>query len=116
MTSGAAAGMTSATDSCAAFRFAPERWEAALREDGRESENGELLAEGLVRCGTLEGRTRDEVRALLGSPHRKDPKRLGVGRRGTSDVLGPGDEATLTVDFGLDERAGSAGMNHPDWS
>jgi hypothetical protein len=57
----AAAYLNTTNFQCAAFRFDRDRW---LKGTG---DTRERLAEGLVDCGRLLGKSREEVNALLGS-------------------------------------------------
>jgi hypothetical protein len=99
---------------CRDFRFDPERWQRALAspDDDRESAPSERLAAAVVRCRTVAGATRDEVRAALGEP-------THVGARGwtwavglTNDGIGPGDTQELSVRFAPDGRVRAAELTY----
>lgn len=66
----ATAVVSQGADGCDGFQLDGERWRAAVRGDG--SDDGERMARAIARCGSLDGLTRAEVRALLGPPHERE--------------------------------------------
>jgi hypothetical protein len=55
---------------CGTFRFSPRVWappEAADAPEGKRSRR-QRLADGLVACNMLDGKTKPQVHALLGPP------------------------------------------------
>lgn len=85
---------------CGRFRFDRERWLADVPRGG--SDETLTIAAALVRCDSLDGATRAEVRELLGRPHRGAPPsrtnwRWSVGT--VNDAIGPGDGEELRVTF-----------------
>ena len=89
---------------CSEFEFDPEAWRRAAKEDptGRVTDR-ERLAQGLLKCRTLDGLNRARVHAMLGR---------GSGRLGkekylvgwVNDQIGPGDGLSLTVRYDRDDR------------
>jgi hypothetical protein len=102
----AGAVVSASADDCGGFRFSPERWRQAIdRGGGREEDEAVALADALVRCRTLDGRTRADVRRLLGRPHRSSPSTWTWSIGWVNDFLGPGDAEALSVRFGGRGRA-----------
>lgn len=99
----AAVAVTVTGDGCDDFRPASNGWRAALEVEDQPGEvsDAERIAEAIVRCGTLRGKTRDEVRRLLGRPSDTGRTwRWGIGT--TNDGIGPGDGQDLIVSFSGD--------------
>ena len=100
--------------SCADARLDRATWRAALRDDRhRTVTDGERISAAIVDCGLLDGRSRDEVRRLLGPPYPEgmDPWSWLVGW--VNDGLGPGDGQELTVHFDGDGRVTRATLTYP---
>ncbi|MEK6326775.1 MAG: hypothetical protein AABM66_04505 [Actinomycetota bacterium] len=73
---------------CAAFSFDGDRWKS----------NRERVAESLVECETLIGKTRVEVREMLGPGGSKGrTEQLDAGW--VSDAIGPGDGQLLIINY-----------------
>ena len=112
---GAAGAVAVGVYSCEDFRFDRSRWEAALdRPDSpRQTSEAERLAHAVIRCRTVDGATRAQVRRLLGGAQR-DTRRTWewfVGE--TNDALGPGDAQGFYIEFGSDGRARKAYLSPP---
>ena len=75
---------------CSEFRFDAARWRAEPQERQRQGR-------ALARCGTLEGKTRAQVRRMIGRP---DPE-LSSARHWTYD-LGPERGVVALDDVWLD--------------
>ena len=78
--------------------FDGERW----RDRSASDDDRQAIARGLVRCRTLRGKTKREVRALLGPPSDRRGAHGGKWSYGlgmVNDYLGPGDGARLAVHF-----------------
>ena len=99
-------------DRCDDFRFTAERWREARSRDGSE-DDVQRMAEAIVACRTLEGRTRSETGELLGrTDDMQDPTwtyPLGT----VNDLIGPGDGKALYVHFGGDGRVRRADLLEP---
>ena len=85
---------------CRAFRIDPAAWRATRieSEEPGQQTTRERMADTIVRCKTLDGLPRSDVRRLLG--------REGGNRRSwrymvgpVNDVAGPGDSQDLIVSF-----------------
>jgi len=90
---------------CRAFRFNASAWQAKGADSGDELDAGrtarERMGAALIRCRTLHGMTRGEVRRRLGGPDEEGPEQrrwhsyLGTAGNG----IGPGETQTLSVTF-----------------
>lgn len=79
----------------------------------RQTSEAERLAHAVIRCRTVDGATRAQVRRLLGGAQR-DMRRTWewfVGE--TNDALGPGDAQGFYIEFGSDGRARKAYLSPP---
>jgi len=100
----AAGGATTRLD-CRVFRFEVSEWRAEGADSGDELRVGltarERIAAALIRCRTLHGMTRAEVRRRLGRPdggglrYRRWHYSLGT----VGNAIGPGESQTLSVTF-----------------
>jgi hypothetical protein len=107
---GAAVAVTVGQDSCDDFEFDRGRWRAALGgpDPVGERSKAELMADAIVRCGTVDDATRAEVERRLGKPDRRGRQTWEWGVGMTNDALGPGDAESLVVTFGRDGRVSRA--------
>lgn len=108
---GAAVAASASGDPCRAFEFDSSRWRAALAES-RMSE-AERLARAIIRCDTIDGAGRAEVRQLLGGSwsNRRTTWTWSVGT--TNDLLGPGDGQDLHVEFDRRDRVRGVHLTFP---
>jgi hypothetical protein len=112
---GAVAGavvLTAGDVGCERFRFDAARWAGGGDDPGFGTTTArERMTATMLRCGTLDGRTHAQVRAMLG-----EGGRLGGGGGetwtiGTSgDGIGFGHPNVLEVFYGRDDRVVSAGL------
>ncbi len=102
-----AAGVAATGDACDKFRLTNAGWRAALRapDPTGVTSDGEQMAAAIERCHSVNGKSRDEVRLLLGSPAHRDGDGWHWPVGTTNDGIGPGDARELTVSFGRDGRA-----------
>lgn len=114
---GAAAAAATGAD-CDRFRFSPDRWAAGADDPGfATTSDRERIAATLVACGTLDGRTRAEVHAMLGPRDRWSSRHLGGDRwpvGWTGDLLGPGDGDELVVRYDRAGRVASVRRSYGD--
>lgn len=108
---GAAVAASASGDPCQALKFDRSRWRAALAED-RMSE-AERLARAIIRCDTIDGAGRAEVRQLLGGSwsNRRTTWTWSLGT--TNDLLGPGDGQDLYVEFDRRDRVRAVHLTFP---
>lgn len=93
---------------CGHFRFDRERWQADVPRGGSDATLS--IAAALVRCRTLDGAPRAEVRALLGRPNgysSPSPASWSWNVGTVNDGIGPGDGEFLTVTFRRDRVRGA---------
>lgn len=92
------------TVGCGGHELDAARWQADVRRGGTDETLS--MAAALVRCDTLDGATRAEVRELLGRPDRfaSTRSRWGWNVGTVNDALGPGDGEVMSVAFDRDDR------------
>jgi hypothetical protein len=89
---------------CGGYRLDRARWQADVPRGGSDATLA--IAAALVRCDTLDGTPRAEVRELLGRPDPYVSSRASWGWNvGTvNDAMGPGDGEIMSVRFGSGDR------------
>lgn len=88
---------------CDSYRFDGAAWN---RHDGIGSSPRAKLAEGLVDCGWLTGKTRREIRAGLGRPWSRDDSGSWTYAIGSAPMQSEPD--LLEIHFDRDERVRKA--------
>lgn len=101
---GGAVVVQDTTVGCGGYELDAARWRADVRRGGTDETLA--MAAALVRCDTLDGTTRAEVRELLGRPDRfvSSRPRWGWYVGTVNDALGPGDGEVMSVDFDAADR------------
>ena len=98
---------------CGHFSFDREQWDRG-QQNGDESEisGRERIADALLSCETLVGKSREYVREQLGGDARAQTFYVGV----VNDSFGPGDAQYLLVRYDEGEVVKSVGLSYPaDW-
>jgi hypothetical protein len=86
--------------SCQHFRPNGKTWRSVSDAGGRERAKRQPIAEAMARCGTLQGRTRMQVLALLGRPNSPGLHRAWwLYEIGTEQSTFALDEASFSVHF-----------------
>jgi hypothetical protein len=94
----AVAGAGSAGIRCSSFHFDPDRWRSGNSNSVHVDSDRERMAATLVDCGTLIGKARPEVHAMLGpGGGQGSGEHFHVGVVG--DGIGPGDAQSLLVHY-----------------
>lgn len=92
----AAVAINVGPDGCGGFQPDAAQWRADLRQGGND--DTQAISAALVRCRTLDGATRAEVRALLGRPSK--PGSTWTWNVGwVNDAIGLGDGQSMQVYF-----------------
>lgn len=109
----ALAGAVQSATGCGDDRIDRQSWVAA-RADERDGAvtDQERIAHAIVDCGLLDGRSRQEVRSILGRPDRAGPKRWVWNAGWVNDGIGPGDGQELIIRFD-DERVSRSTLLYP---
>lgn len=99
MLAAAGCGESEQQESCSDFRFDQAAWFAEDAADGSDSPRLEQ-AESLERCGMLVGKTRREMREMLGAAPGGTPRHLWIYHLGETSF----EALQLTLEFGKDGR------------
>lgn len=90
---------------CSLYSLDHESWADAGGDDKQQ------IAETLLRCDTLTGKSASEVQEMFGPGPSGRARKLYLGT--VNDLLGPGDAQILTISFGDDGRVSSARLSEP---
>ena len=96
---------------CGDFRFDRERWRGTVTDE----DDAERIADTLVDCRVLRGRTRAATEAMLGRPDRRSKRGTLFYEAGVvGDAIGFGHTLQLIVRFGRDGRVRRSVLSHDD--